>query len=64
MPAQYTLTTSFFGTVGVDGLVTGIDTVLAPELGSCGQAYNVAGVQVNDCYKGIVIKDGKKIVRK
>lgn len=53
-----------FGTVGVDGLVTGIDTVLAPEFGSCGQAYNVAGIQVNDCYKGIVIKDGKKIVRK
>ena len=42
---------------------TGIDTVSA-DTATTGKAYNLAGQQVSSSYKGIVIIDGKKFVRK
>lgn len=43
--------------------VTGIKNVGSKQAGK-GVMYNTAGQQVNDSYKGIVIKDGKRIWKK
>ena len=43
--------------------ITGIDDPQLPTLNSQ-PAYNLNGVRVNDNYKGIVIKNGKKIYQK
>ncbi|MBO4550156.1 MAG: prolyl oligopeptidase family serine peptidase, partial [Bacteroidaceae bacterium] len=44
---------------GLDGILTGIDDVVAYKP-SNGISYNLSGQRVNEHFKGIVIKDGKK----
>jgi len=43
---------------------TGINTVKAAEAAADGAAYNLAGQKVNAGYKGLVIKNGKKVIVK
>ena len=43
---------------------TGIETLKVAKAAFKGATYNVAGQQVDAAYKGLVIKDGKKIVNK
>ena len=43
---------------------TGIDTVKTADGASDGKAYDLSGRRVNECYKGIVIKNGKKYIQK
>ncbi len=40
---------------------TGIDGISADEAQDDATLYNIAGQKVNDSYKGIVIKNGKKV---
>ena len=47
--------------MGLDEIITKIDDVL-PQWGSKGEAFNLAGQRVSKSFKGIVIKEGKKIV--
>lgn len=49
--------------ISIDG-TTVIGTVENGELTTGGAAYNLAGQQVNKSYKGIVITNGKKEIRK
>ena len=42
---------------------TGINTVKT-DVARDGYMYNVSGQRVNDTYKGIVIKNGKKMLKK
>lgn len=51
------------GTITVEEDTTGISLVNA-TLQNGGKAYNLAGQQVKQGYKGVVIKDGKKFVIK
>lgn len=51
------------GTITVEEDTTGISQVNATEQNS-GKAYNLAGQQVKQGYKGIVIKDGRKFMMK
>jgi hypothetical protein len=43
---------------------SGIESVKGVKAAFKGATYNVAGQQVNASYKGLVIKDGKKIINK
>lgn len=43
---------------------TGIDNMLATEENAGRAIYNLAGQLVNDSYKGVVIVNGKKVLRK
>lgn len=43
---------------------TGIKTVLTPVENENAPMYNVAGQQVDDNYKGVVVKNGKKFINK
>lgn len=43
---------------------SGIDDIISDEKDGDGQAYNILGQPVGDDYKGIVIIDGKKYLRK
>ena len=43
---------------------TGITNVTAKNAKVSTATYNIAGQRVNKDYKGLVVKDGKKIVRK
>ncbi len=48
-----------------DGGTTGIETVGADKVAvSDGKIYNLQGIMVDDSYKGIVIKNGKKFLNK
>lgn len=49
--------------VTVKGGSTGVKVVKAAAPQQNGVTYNLAGMQVGDDYKGIVVKDGKKIVQ-
>ncbi len=42
---------------------TGIDAVKT-EAAHDGYIYNVSGQRVNDSYKGLIIKNGKKMLKK
>lgn len=62
----------YFGTTGVKDLVqaifegetiSGISNITADQLKNA-PAYNVAGQRVNEGYKGLIIKGGKKVVMK
>ena len=44
--------------------VTGISTIKNEPLTSNGKVYNLSGQEVDEDYKGIVIKDGKKYLKK
>lgn len=46
---------------GLDKIITGIDEVL-PQSGNKEGTFNLAGQRVSEHFKGIVIKEGKKIV--
>ena len=43
---------------------TGIMGVNVTKTTTNGAIYNLAGQKVNDTYKGIIIKDGKKMINK
>ena len=43
---------------------TGIETVTAKTVKTSAAIYNIAGQRVNKNYKGLVVKDGKKVVLK
>lgn len=45
------------------GSLEGINTVLAPAVSSSEGAYNLAGQRVNGAQRGIVIENGRKILR-
>ncbi len=49
--------------LGADGS-DGIENVEAPEVAKTGATYNLAGQRVSENAKGIVIKDGKKVLNK
>lgn len=60
--STYTLSSAY---VCVDDYVpSGISNVAVAESAKTAKAYNLAGMQVDDSYKGIVIQNGKKFVRK
>ena len=69
---QIAIQTSSAGTIKVkavyfctkDYVPTGISNVATAESAKTAKAYNLAGMQVDDNYKGIVIQNGKKFVRK
>ena len=46
-----------------NGSATGIDNAKV-RINLNGKVYNLSGQRVNDNYKGVVIKEGKKIVNK
>ena len=45
-------------------VISGIQTVEAAEAANNGAIYNLAGQKVSESYKGVVIKNGKKMVTK
>lgn len=47
----------------INGVVSGVDNITVDENVDA-PAYNVAGQRVNDAYKGIVVKNGKKYLNK
>lgn len=47
----------------LNGVVSGVDNITV-EQNVDAPAYNVAGQRVNDAYKGIVVKNGKKYLNK
>lgn len=47
----------------LNGVVSGVDNITVDENFDA-PAYNVAGQRVNDAYKGIVVKNGKKYLNK
>lgn len=50
--------------ISIDGnVVTGINAVSADELDDA-PAYNLAGQRVGKSYKGVIVKNGKKVIRK
>ena len=51
------------GNVENEEVVTGIQNVMAVEAED-GDLYNLAGQKVNAAYKGVVIKNGKKMIQK
>ena len=46
---------------GDGGTTTGVENVVAPSFN--GKAYNLLGVEVDENYKGIVIKNGQKTIQ-
>ena len=52
-----------YGSHIVEQVATGIHTVKA-KVSANGRTYNLAGQEVGKDYKGIVIQDGKKVLRK
>ena len=48
--------------VSITGLATGINKVEADTENVNAPAYNLAGQRVNNSYKGIIIKNGKKYI--
>lgn len=64
---KYTITEAAAGTwevrnVSITGLATGINKVEADTENVNAPAYNLAGQRVNNSYKGIIIKNGKKYI--
>jgi hypothetical protein len=53
----------YYGTYSQEDILTGINEVREEKPVSREQMYNIQGVRVNDSYKGIIIKDGKKFVK-
>lgn len=53
----------FFGYTFTEGIGSGIQNVAAEKTADA-PAYNLAGQKVNDSFKGIVVKNGKKVVVK
>ena len=47
---------------GLDGILTGIDELKGSNHQKDLNAYNLSGQRVNEHFKGIVIKGGKKIL--
>lgn len=47
----------------INGVVSGVDNITVDKNVDA-PAYNVAGQRVNDAYKGIVVKNGKKYLNK
>ena len=47
----------------LNGVVSGVDNITVDKNVDA-PAYNVAGQRVNDAYKGIVVKNGKKYLNK
>ena len=49
---------------GWEDYLIGVEMVKVYNTTSNGAIYNLAGQRVNESYKGIVIKDGKKMINK
>lgn len=64
----YTMTVDSYGTpyiTGTDFATTSINDISAnTSAEQTGKTYSISGQQVNNDYRGIVIKNGKKIVKK
>lgn len=43
---------------------TGIDHVKTADRAGYGKAYDLSGRRINESYKGIIIKNGKKYIQK
>ena len=54
----------FFGFTYTVGTPTGISTISSVASAKSTATYNLAGQQVSDSYKGIVIQNGKKFLKK
>lgn len=54
----------FFGFTYTVGTSTGISTISSVASAKSTATYNLAGQQVSDSYKGIVIQNGKKFLKK
>lgn len=50
-------------TLGTEETLAGIKTVKTAKAGN-GLIYNLAGQRVDDSYKGLVIKNGQKMIQK
>lgn len=48
----------------INGVVSGVSNITVDENNVDAPAYNIAGQRVNDAYKGIVVKNGKKYLNK
>ncbi|MBR4388141.1 MAG: hypothetical protein IKT00_03055, partial [Prevotella sp.] len=48
----------------VFGETTGITTIAADGIDSAAPMYNLAGQRVNGSYRGVVIQNGKKVIKK
>ena len=66
---KYTSTEEAAGTweiknISITGLATGINKVETDTEDANAPVYNLSGQRVNDSYKGIVIKNGKKYINR
>ena len=50
--------------ISLNGKTTGITNITAAEAAQNAPAYNLAGQKVTKAYKGVVIKNGKKMIQK
>lgn len=50
--------------ISLNGQTTGITNITADEAAKNAPVYNLAGQKVTKAYKGVVIKNGKKIIQK
>ena len=50
--------------ISLNGKTTGITNITADEAAKNAPAYNLAGQKVTKAYKGVVIKNGKKMIQK
>ena len=48
----------------INGLTTGINGVKVNQNASNAPVYNLGGQRVSNSYKGVVVKNGKKMIRK
>ena len=51
-------------TIAIEGEDTGISEVKTAKAALTGKTYNLAGQQVGKQYKGIIVRDGKKLLNK
>ena len=64
--------TSYFSCTGLkntsnyilDGVLSGVNTVIAEQADENAPVYNLAGQRVNKNYKGVVIQNGRKMIQK
>ena len=54
----------YYNIYGYQGLATGIQQVKTSAVKTTGAIYNLSGQRVSDNYRGIVIRNGKKILMK
>lgn len=50
--------------ISLNGTTTGITNITTDEAAKNAPVYNLAGQKVTKAYKGVVIKNGKKMIQK